>query len=204
MVGVGCGEDMDIQPVTLAGEFIRLEPLSLEDHLDDLQANGDDSDIFTWFSQDVSSPDAMREFVSNAVAAQDNGTAVPFATVLSASGEAIGSTRFGNIAPEHRRVEIGWTWLTPAYQRTRANTEAKYLMLTHAFEEWDCVRVELKTDTRNTRSRDAIKRIGGREEGVLRKHMQTHQGTRDTVYYSILDEEWPGVKRDLEAKLSDS
>lgn len=204
MVGVGCGEDMDIQPVTLAGEFIRLEPLSVADHLDELQANGDDSDIFTWFSQDVSSPDAMREFVSNAVAAQDNGTAVPFATVLTASGEAIGSTRFGNIVPEHRRVEIGWTWLTPAYQRTRANTEAKYLMLTHAFEEWDCVRVELKTDTRNTRSRDAIKRIGGREEGVLRKHMQTHQGTRDTVYYSILDEEWPGVKRDLEAKLSDS
>lgn len=204
MVGNGCGEDMDVQPVTLAGEFIRLEPLSVEDHLDELQANGDDSDIFTWFSQDVSSPAAMREFVLNALAAQDEGTAVPFATALTASGEAIGSTRFGNIVPEHRRVEIGWTWLTPAYQRTRANTEAKYLMLTHAFEEWDCVRVELKTDTRNTRSRDAIKRIGGREEGVLRKHMQTHQGTRDTVYYSILDEEWPGVKQDLESKLSDS
>lgn len=204
VVGVCCGENMDSEPVTLSGEFVRLEPLSVASHLDDLQMNGDDPSIFTWFSQDVSSPDAMRDFVETAIAAQEEGTAVPFATVLASSGEAIGSTRFGNIVPEHRRVEIGWTWLAPAYQRTRANTEAKYLMLSHAFEEWDCVRVELKTDTRNTRSREAIRRIGGTEEGILRKHMQTHQGTRDTVYYSILDEEWPAVKRDLKSKLTES
>lgn len=201
---VRCGEAMDIQPVTSTGNLIRLEPLSIERHLSDLQRNGDDASIFRWFSQDVSSPDAMREFVQTALAVRDAGTAIPFATVLTESGEAIGSTRFGNIVLEHRRVEIGWTWLTPEYQRTRANTEAKYLMLRHAFEEWGCIRVELKTDTRNERSREAIKRIGGTEEGVLRKHMQTHQGPRDTVYYSILDEEWPGVKEDLEAKLGSS
>lgn len=117
-------------------------------------------------------------------------------------GAAIGSTRFGNIAPEHRRVEIGWTWLTPSQQRTKANTEAKYLMLSHAFEEWDCVRVELKTDSRNQPSIDAIRRIGATKEGTLRKHMQSHQGVRDTVYFSIIDDEWDDVKRDLETKLS--
>ncbi len=201
VIGIRCGGEMDIQPVTLSGEFIWLEPLSIEEHLIDLQRNGDDPDIFRWFSQDVSSPEAMRDFVRTALAAQEAGTALPFATVLAESGEAVGSTRFGNIVSDHRRVEIGWTWLTPEYQRTRANTEAKYLMLRHAFEEWECVRVELKTDTRNTRSREAIQRLGAREEGVLRKHMQTHQGPRDTVYYSILDEEWPGVKDDLETKL---
>lgn len=101
-------------------------------------------------------------------------------------------------------MEIGWTWITPSQQRTPANTEAKYLMLTHAFEELDCVRVELKTDTRNQRSIDAIRRIGATEEGILRKHMQTHQGTRDTVYFSIVDEEWSTVKSALNSKLPES
>jgi RimJ/RimL family protein N-acetyltransferase len=146
----------------------------------------------------------MRAFVEAALDAQERGTALPFATVLTATGEAVGSTRFGNAAPEHRRVEVGWTWLTPDQQRTRANTEAKYLMFSHAFEEWECARVELKTDSRNRRSREAIERVGGVEEGTLRKHMQTHQGPRDTVYYRVLDEEWPSVRRRLEAKLSRS
>lgn len=195
---------MDIEPVTLDGEYVRLEPLSMDDHLDDLQTAGADSEIFRWFSSDWSSPEAIRSFVEDALDAQDRGTALPFATVHQESGEAIGSTRFGNIVPEHRRVEIGWTWLTPDQQRTPANTEAKYLMLAHAFEEWDCLRVELKTDSRNQRSRDAIERIGATEEGILRNHMQTHQGTRDTVYFSIVDSEWDGVKRDLEAKMARS
>lgn len=195
---------MDIRPITLRGEFIRLEPLSIDAHLADLQRNGAESSIFTWFSQDVSSPDEMREFVETALKAQEDGTALPFATVANDSGTAVGSTRFGNIVPEHRRVEIGWTWLTPEYQRTRANTEAKYLMLSHAFDEWECARVELKTDARNQRSRTAIKRIGASEEGTLRKHMQTHQGTRDTVYYSVIEDEWPTVKEELETKLSSS
>ena len=193
---------MNVEPITLEGEHIRLEPLSIEDHLEDLQRAGSDSETFRWFPEDYSSPAAMREFVEEALEAQERGTALPFATVHRDSGEAIGSTRFGNIAPEHGRVEIGWTWLTPSQQRTQANTEAKYLMLSHAFEAWDCVRVELKTDSRNQPSIDAILRIGATREGTLRKHMQPHQGTRDTVYFSIIDNEWGDVKRDLESKLS--
>lgn len=193
---------MNLEPVTLEGEYIRLEPLSIKDHLEDIQTGGSNSEIFRWFPEDYSSPEAMLEFVEEALEAQEQGTALPFATVHQDSGEAIGSTRFGNIAPEYSRVEIGWTWLTPSQQRTKANTEAKYLMLAHAFEEWDCVRVELKTDSRNQPSIDAIRRIGATKEGTLRKHMQSHQGSRDTVYFSILDDEWGDVKRDLESKLS--
>lgn len=192
---------MNVEPVTLEGEYIRLEPLSVEAHLDDLQRAGAHAEIFRWFVEDHSSPAAMREFVESALAAQEAGTALPFATVLRETGEAVGSTRFGNVAPEHRRAEIGWTWLTPDQQRTPANTEAKYLMFGHAFEEWGCRRVELKTDARNRRSREAIERVGATEEGTLREHMQTHQGPRDTVYFSVLADEWPSVKRDLEAKL---
>lgn len=195
---------MDIAPLTLQGSYIELKPLSLKEHLDDLVTAGAHPELFRWFTEDRSSPDAMHSFVEDALVAQDRGTALPFAIVLQDTGEAIGSTRFGNIAPEHRRVEIGWTWITPSQQRTPANTEAKYLMLTHAFEELDCVRVELKTDTRNQRSIDAIRRIGATEEGTLRKHMQTHQGPRDTVYFSILDEEWPTVKSALKSKLPGS
>lgn len=195
---------MEIEPLTLHGEHVRLEPLSLEAHLEDLQDAGADPEIFRWFSRDWSAPEAMRAFVDEALEDLEDGSALPFATVRQDGDDAIGSTRFDNVVPEHRRVEIGWTWLTPGQQRTPANTEAKYLMLSHAFETWDCVRVELKTDARNRRSRDAIERIGATEEGRLRKHMQTKHGTRDTVYYSILDDEWPSVKRDLEEKLSRS
>lgn len=193
---------MDVEPIALEGEHVRLEPLSIDDHLDGLQRSGADRELFRWFAEDHSSPAAMRAFVDGALAAQAAGTALPFATVRQDSDRVIGSTRFGNVAPEHRRVEIGWTWLAPSHQRTAANTEAKYLMLRHAFEAWDCARVELKTDSRNGRSRAAIERIGATEEGTLRKHMQTHRGPRDTVYYSIVDDEWPAVKRDLERKLA--
>lgn len=195
---------MDLEPVTLDGEYVRLEPLSIDDHLVDLQEAGTHPEIFRWFSRDWSATESMREFVEAALDARDRGDALPFATVLCETGEAIGSTRFGNVAPEHRRVEIGWTWLTPDQQRTPANTEAKYLMLTLAFEGWDCVRLELKTDSRNRRSRETIERIGATEEETLRKHMRIHQGPRDTVYFSVLEEEWASVKRDLEAKLARS
>jgi RimJ/RimL family protein N-acetyltransferase len=115
----------------------------------------------------------------------------------------VGSTRFANIEREHRRAEIGWTWLNPAYWRTAMNTEAKYLMLRHAFEQWKCVRVELKTHAKNTRSRTAIARLGAKEEGTLRHHMIQPDGSyRDSVYYSILDEEWPAVKKRLEERLA--
>lgn len=195
---------MELDPVTLQGEHVRLEPLSLGEHLDGLRTAGAHPEIFRWFTEDHSSPDAMGEFVEAALDDREQGNALPFATVLRETGEVIGSTRFGNVAPAHRRVEIGWTWLAPGHQRTPANTEAKYLMLSHAFEEWDCVRVELETDSRNRRSIDAIRRIGATREGTLRKHMQTKQGPRDTVYFSILDDEWASVKADLEAKLSRS
>lgn len=193
---------MEIEPLTLRGDHVRLEPLSAEDHLEDLQRAGADPDIFRWYPVDLSSPSAMRSYVDRALEARAAGTALPFATVHEETDEAIGSTRFLNIAPAHRRVEIGGTWLTPDHQRTPANTEAKYLMLEHAFETWDCARVELKTDARNRRSRDAIERIGATEEGTLRNHMQTKDGTRDSVYFSIVPAEWPSVKRDLEGKLS--
>jgi RimJ/RimL family protein N-acetyltransferase len=115
----------------------------------------------------------------------------------------IGGTRFMNIEPAHRRVEIGFTWIGRPWQRTAVNTEAKYLMLRHAFETWNCIRVELKTDVLNRKSRDAIVRIGATEEGILRRHIIAATGRiRDTVYYSILDSEWPRVKAELEKKLS--
>jgi RimJ/RimL family protein N-acetyltransferase len=121
------------------------------------------------------------------------------------SGQLIGSTRFMNIDQPNRRVEIGSTWIAPAWQRTAINTEAKYLMLRHAFEQWNCIRVELKTDALNQKSRNAILRIGAKEEGTLRRHLVTWTGrVRDTVYFSILDSEWPEVKARLEAKLATS
>jgi RimJ/RimL family protein N-acetyltransferase len=181
-----------------------LEPLSIDYHLDGLVTAGANPELFEWFPKDRSSPGATREFVEEALSAQERGTAVPFAIVHRDTETVIGSTRFGNIAPEHQRVEIGWTWIMTRHQRTPANTEAKYLMLAHAFEAWGCVRVELKTDARNRRSMDAIERIGATEEGRLRKHMQTHHGRRDTVYFSILGDEWASVKAGLESKLPGS
>src|SRR5688500_4130816 len=134
---------------------------------------------------------------------QAEGTAVPLATIDKRTGLAVGSTRFANISPEHKRVEIGWTWIAPAWQRSAVNTEAKYLMLGHAFEVWRCGRVELKTNARNEQSRRAIVRIGAKEEGTLRNHMINPDGSfRDTVYFSIIESEWPEVKKSLEEKLA--
>ena len=145
----------------------------------------------------------MREYVQQALAEQRDRHSLPFATVLRETGRVIGSTRFGNIVPAHRKVEIGWTWVARDMQRSPVNTEAKYLMLEHAFDVWRCVRVELKTSSRNERSRRAILRIGAIEEGVLRQHMINRDGSlRDTVYFSILDREWPAVKQRLEARLA--
>jgi RimJ/RimL family protein N-acetyltransferase len=144
----------------------------------------------------------MESYVRGALAEQEAGQALPFATIDKASGRVVGSTRFAAIEPQHRRVEIGWTWVAPRWQRTPVNTEAKYLMLRHAFEQWGCVRVEFKTDVLNTRSRQALLRIGAKEEGTLRSHMITATGRiRDTVYFSVLASEWPAVRAALNAKL---
>ena len=142
-------------------------------------------------------------YLREALDMQSEGNALPFATVDQATGRVLGCTRFGNIEPKHRRAEIGWTWVGRASQRSHVNTEAKYLMLRHAFETWGCVRVELKTNALNRKSRAAILRIGAKEEGTLRKHATSDTGVvRDTVYFSITDDEWPGVKARLESMLT--
>ena len=192
-----------VEPVTLEGSFVRLVPLELK-HVDALCAIGLDASLWTWTPVQISDCDGMRAFVEEALAEQRTGNGLPFATTLRETGQVIGSTRFMSTVPAHNRVEIGGTWIAPAWQRTRANTEAKYLMLRHAFEDWKCMRVELKTHARNAKSRAAILRIGASEEGTLRKHMLEADGSiRDSVYFSIVDDEWPTVKRTLEAMLID-
>jgi len=193
---------MLVEPVTLEGSFVRLEPLSLRHHAQ-LCKVGLEEEIWRWMPQPVRTPEEMRAFIETALAWQAAGTALPFATVAKATGRAIGSTRFANIDRANRHLEIGWTWLGPEWQRTAANTEAKYLMLRHAFETWGCLRVEFKTDALNERSRQALLSIGAQEEGTFRSHIITASGRiRDSVYYSIIASEWPTVKTHLEKKLS--
>jgi len=192
---------MEVRPVTLEGRFVRLAPLSMAHHAG-LSEVGLDQELWQWIPEPVATAEEMRAYIEEALAAQAAGTALPFATVERSSGRVIGSTRFGNIDRRHRRVEIGWTWLARPWQRTRANTEAKNLMLCHAFETWGAIRVELKTDSLNARSRAAILRLGAKEEGVLRNHMIASTGRiRHTVYYSITDSDWPEVKSRLEGML---
>lgn len=191
-----------LEAVTLAGRHVRLEPLSLE-HVPALCEVGVDPELWRWTLAAIRTPAEMRAYVETALRERDEGRALPFATVDAASGRAIGSTRFGSASPADGRVEIGWTWVARAWQRTPANTEAKYLMLRHAFETLGCVRVELRTDALNERSRAAILRLGATQEGILRKHMRSQGGRmRDTVYFGILDDEWPAVRAGLEARLA--
>jgi RimJ/RimL family protein N-acetyltransferase len=190
------------QPLTLEGQHVRLEPLSL-DHLDPLCEVGLDADLWQWTVTQIHSPEDMRRYVEAALDQQQAGTALPFATVERASGTVVGSTRYLNIDQQHRRVEIGSTWLARPWQRTALNTEAKYLMLRHAFDTLGCIRVEFKTDVLNERSRRAIQRLGAIEEGILRHHVITQKGrVRDTIYYSMLAGEWPAVRTHLEARLA--
>jgi N-acetyltransferase len=188
-------------PVTLEGSVVRLEPIRREhEQLFWDVARNHLEEIFRWFPYPMRTAEDFRQLVDKAFAEQDRGESVVFATVERSSGLVVGSTRFMNIDRANRRVEIGSTWIAPAWQRTRVNTEAKYLMLRHAFEAWGCVRVELKTDALNQKSRNAILRIGAQEEGTLRRHVVTWTGrVRDTVYFSILDSEWPPVKERLTA-----
>jgi len=193
---------MNIQPVTLEGKHIRLEPLSVA-HLDALCEVGVDEDLWRWIPVQVRNGDEMRGYIETALKERAAGSSLPFATVERASGRAVGSTRYMNIDRTHRRVEIGSTWIGKAWQRTAVNTEAKYLMLRHAFETLGCIRVELKTDSLNQRSRNAILRLGAKEEGIFRNHMICSTGRiRHTVYFSIIDSEWAAVKAGLEGKLS--
>ena len=187
--------------MTLEGEYVRLEPLALA-HVERLAAVGLDPELWRWTQYPVQSPEEMRAYVVAALAAQVQGSVLPFVLIEKQAMHVVGSTRFGNIDRANRRVEIGWTWVAPPWQRTPINTEAKYLLLRHAFEALRCIRVELKTDALNERSRRAILRIGATQEGILRQHMITASGRlRDTVYYSILDREWPDVSARLRAML---
>lgn len=188
-------------PVTLEGAVVRLEPIRREhEWLFWEVAKNDLEEIFRWIPYPMRTAEDFGKLVDNALAEQDRGESVVFATVERSSGRVVGSTRFLNIDRANRRVEIGSTWIASAWQRTAVNTEAKYLMLRHAFEVWGCIRVELKTDALNQKSRNAILRIGAKEEGTLRRHLVTWTGrVRDTVYFSILDSEWPQVKQRLTA-----
>ena len=192
----------DLSPVTLEGRHVRLEPLGQAHHAT-LCAIGLDPELWELIPYRVSTAEDMTAYIQTALNHQAAGSALPFATVHAPSGQVIGSTRYMNIDLANRRVEIGATWIAAPWRRTAVNTEAKYLMLRHAFETLGCIRVELKTDSVNQRSRNAIRRIGATEEGTLRQHMITWSGRlRDSVYFSVLNSEWPRVKRDLEEKLS--
>jgi RimJ/RimL family protein N-acetyltransferase len=193
---------VNLQPVTLEGSHVRLEPLS-ESHHDALCAVGLDPELWRWIPIQVLDRDQMMNFIRRELVEQEQGTSIPFATVERSSGTIIGATRFMNIDGANKRIEIGSTWIAKPWQRTAINTEAKYLMMRFAFETLGCNRVELKTDSLNTQSRNAILRIGAKQEGILRQHMTTWSGRlRDTVYFSVVAPEWPDVKLALEAKIS--
>lgn len=193
---------MLVQPVTLTGAHVQLVPMQPE-HADALWQAAQDQSIWQWTLSRISSRADVDQYIAYALAQQALGNQLPFVTVSRATGEIVGSTRFDEITPAHRRVEIGWTWIAPRWQRTAINTEAKYLMLQHAFETWHCVRVQLKTDALNERSQRAIERLGAVREGVLRSHYIMPDGRRrDSVYFSILDTEWAAVKAHLERLLA--
>jgi len=189
-------------PVTLVGHHVRLEPMAAR-HAADLLEAGRDPSIWTYLSRPAFRDLADTErWIADVLAEVAAGRQVAFATVDLEAGRAVGSTRYLDIRPADRGIEIGSTWLGTAAQRTAVNTECKYLLLEHAFETLGAFRVQLKTDARNARSQHAIARIGATREGVLRRHMAVRDGyVRDSVYFSILDSEWPSVKTSLLAKL---
>jgi RimJ/RimL family protein N-acetyltransferase len=188
-------------PITLEGTHVRLEPLQ-ESHLDALCVVGLDPELWKWIPIQVLDRDQMLRYIRAALADREKGISLPFATIDRKSNKVIGSTRFLNIDLPNKRVEIGATWIAQPFQRTVINTEAKYLMMRHAFETLGCNRVEWKTDSLNTKSRNAILRLGATQEGIFRQHMVTWSGRlRDTVYFSVIAPEWPAVKKALEAKI---
>jgi N-acetyltransferase len=192
---------VNLTPITLEGSHVRLEPLK-ESHHDALCAVGLDPDLWTLIPTRILDPDQMMRVIRTQLSDQEKGTSIPFATVDRASGKVVGATRFMNIDVPNKRVEIGSTWIAKPWQRTAINTEAKYLMMSHAFETLGCNRVEWKTDMLNTQSRNAILRLGAKQEGIFRQHIVTWSGRlRDTVYFSVIAPEWPEIKANLEAKI---
>ena len=194
----------DPRPILLEGHHVRLEPLA-RGHAEGLLAAGRDPAVFQYLLiPPFRSVEEVGDMIDEALRAQAAGTEVAYATVRRSDGRIVGSTRFIDIRRSHRGLEIGWTWIAPEAQRSAVNTEAKYLMLRHAFEVWGALRVQLKTDANNARSRAAIERLGATFEGILRKQLvRPHDGyQRDTAMFSIIESEWPAVKAGLEAKLA--
>jgi N-acetyltransferase len=191
-----------IEPVTLEGRRVRLEPLRL-DHVARLAEVAFDPRIWQWTLARPTDEAGLRHWAAAAIAGRDTGTELPFCTIDVETGRAIGSSRYMNIVLEHRRLEIGWTWVAPAWQRSGANREAKLLMLGHAFDVVGCRRVEFKTDSLNEPSRTALLGIGAQFEGIFRNHMVMPEGRmRHSAYYSVIDEEWPAVRAGLERSLA--
>ena len=193
---------MVVEPITLHGKFVRLEPLQLE-HFDALWSIGQDPDLWKMAPYQINTGEKMRTYIRAALDGHELGIALPFVTIEQQTDRIVGSTRFGNIDAPNHHAEIGWTWIGKAWQRTAVNTEAKFLMLQHAFETWHCIRVEFKTDVLNERSRAAIARLGAKQEGIFRHHMITESGRlRDSIYFSIINDEWPEVKARLQSLLA--
>jgi RimJ/RimL family protein N-acetyltransferase len=193
---------MDIQPVTLAGQHVRLVPLA-PDHFAALVEIGVGHEIFRWFPYALETREQLETYLRGCLTMMEVGGLIPFTTIEQATNRVIGQTCFLNIDVGNRRLEIGGTWLGVEWQRTPCNTEAKFLQLRHCFEDLQCVRVEFKTDSLNARSRAALGRIGATEEGTLRSHMVCPGGRlRDSVYFSVVAHEWPQVKSRLEKMLA--
>ncbi len=191
-----------LEPVTLEGQRVRLVPLGLA-HVPVLAEVALEPALWQWTLARPTDEAGLRAWAEAAIAGRDAGTELPFVTLEADTGRPIGSSRYLNIVLEHRRLEIGWTWVAPPWQRTGANREAKLLMLSHAFDTLGCRRVEFKTDSRNEPSRTALLRIGAQFEGIFRNHMVMPEGPmRHSAYYSVIDDEWPAVKARLEASLA--
>jgi RimJ/RimL family protein N-acetyltransferase len=191
--------DMEVKPIILQGKYVRLEPMT-ESHAPALAEIGIGQPFWDFMVYGkINTVEDMHKWVLDILSREKEGTDLAFAAIHLASGRVAGATRYLNIMPDDRGLEIGGTWYGPEFQRTAVNTESKYLLLQHAFETLGCIRVQLKTDSRNERSQKAIERIGAVKEGVLRNHMILPDGRyRHSVYYSILDTEWPHVKKRLE------
>jgi N-acetyltransferase len=194
---------MDVKPVILTGKYVRLEPLT-EEHVTGLTEIGLDNTIWQYMPYGIMQNESdIRRWVQTILVREAEGTDLPFVVIHLASGRVAGTTRYMEIRSEHHGLEIGGTWYGAEFRRTQVNTECKYLLLEHAFEEFKSIRVQLKTDSRNERSQRAIERIGAKREGVLRNHMILPNGYfRHSIYYSILDTEWPNVKIRLDEMLN--
>jgi len=192
---------VQITPVTLAGNYVRLEPLTCA-HETALNEAAGDGELWNTDVTIIPKPEGMKAYIQYALDGLNQGTQLPFVIVQLPDDQIVGTTRFYDIFANDRKCAIGYTWLGKSAQRTPVNTEAKLLMLTHAFEAWECVRVELITDVRNEQSRAAILRIGAKQEGILRKHIMLPSGRiRDSVVFSVIDSEWSDVKTNLLARL---